>query len=75
MWGFTLCPGLAIILQRERERELVALHCVVTPCSMSLPDGAVGWSVVCDCGISWSYSLGVFVGHISQMLHIKTKGE
>ena len=19
---------------------------------------AVGWSVVCDCGISWSYSLG-----------------
>ena len=24
---------------------------------VSLPHGAVGWSVVCDCGISWSYSL------------------
>ena len=21
------------------------------------PRGATGWSVVCDCGISWSYSL------------------
>ena len=26
-------------------------------CSVSLPHGAVGWSPVCDCGISWSYSL------------------
>ena len=26
-------------------------------CSVSLPLGAVGWSVVCDCGISWLYSL------------------
>ena len=24
---------------------------------VSLPHGAVGWSAVCDCGISWSYSL------------------
>ena len=23
---------------------------------MALPHSAVGWSVVCDCGISWSYS-------------------
>ena len=23
-------------------------------CSLPLPHGAVGWSVVCDCGISWS---------------------
>ena len=23
-------------------------------CSLLLPHGAVGWSVVCDCGISWS---------------------
>ena len=23
-------------------------------CSLPLPRGAVGWSVVCDCGISWS---------------------
>ena len=26
-------------------------------CSMALPHGAVGWSAVCDCGISRSYSL------------------
>ena len=26
-------------------------------CSVSLPHGAVGWSVVCNCGISWSYYL------------------
>ena len=23
-------------------------------CSVSLPHSALGWSVVCDCGISWS---------------------
>ena len=26
-------------------------------CSLSLPHGAVGWSAVCACGISWPYSL------------------
>ena len=26
-------------------------------CSLPLPHGAVGRSEVCDCGISWSYSL------------------
>ena len=26
-------------------------------CSVALPRGSVGWSAVCDCGISWSYSL------------------
>ena len=25
--------------------------------SVSLLHGAVGWSAVCDCGVSWSYSL------------------
>ena len=28
--------------------------------SLILHRGAVGWSVVCDCGISWSYSLTFF---------------
>ena len=32
---------------------------------MSLPHAAVGWSAVCDCGISWSYSL-VFCPMIAQ---------
>ena len=22
-----------------------------------IPHGAIGWSALCDCGISWSYSL------------------
>ena len=26
-------------------------------CSLPLPNCVVGWSAVCDCGISWSYSL------------------
>ena len=26
-------------------------------CSVFLPHGAMGWSAVCDCGISLSYSL------------------
>ena len=26
-------------------------------CSVALPHGVVGWSAVCDCGISCSYSL------------------
>ena len=26
-------------------------------CSVALPLTAMSWSAVCDCGISWSYSL------------------
>ena len=28
--------------------------------SLTLPRGVMGWSEVCDCGISWSYSLTFF---------------
>ena len=24
---------------------------------LTLPHGAIGWSVVCECGISWLYSI------------------
>ena len=30
-------------------------------CSSVSPGGAVGWSAMCDCGFSWSYSR--FVAH------------
>ena len=46
-----------------RKRELVALLLIVflmssgCKCSVSLSGGAMGWSAVYDCGISWSYSL------------------
>ena len=35
------------------------MSCCVMNVMLSLthPRGAMGWSVVCDCGISWSYSL------------------
>ena len=47
--------SFAIILKRKR--ELVALlllsyGCLVTVNVLSLHHGAVGWSAVCDCGIS-----------------------
>ena len=29
-------------------------------CSVALPHGAMGWSTVCYCSISWSYSLAFF---------------
>ena len=29
-------------------------------CCVALPRGTMGLSAVCDCGISWSYSLTIF---------------
>ena len=45
--------SLAIIMLRER--ELVALLWLYygCKCSLPLPRGAVDWSAVSDCGISW----------------------
>ena len=42
-----------------RKRELVALQCGCL-CSVSLYQGAVGSSAVCDCGVSWPYFLHWF---------------
>ena len=36
-------------------------------CSVALPRGAVGWSSVCDCCISWSYSFIYFFENKSKM--------
>ena len=41
-----------------RKKDLVhLLNLCGYKCSLSLPCSAFGWSQVCDCGISWSYSL------------------
>ena len=40
--------------------------------SFPLPHGAVGWSVVCDCGISLSYSLTFLVETDSSTGYSKT---
>ena len=29
---------------------------------------AVGWSAVCDCGISWSYSLTLYIASVSMLI-------
>ena len=52
-----LCDLSSFAIILERKRELVALlYCLtdilLLKCSVTLPHGAVGWSAVCDCGIS-----------------------
>ena len=37
----------------------------------ALPRGATGLSAVCDCGISWSYSLTIF--HVEAFRYITEK--
>ena len=50
--------SILVLQSSSREREswllsfvvsLMSCYCV---CSVALPRGAVGWSLVCDCGIS-----------------------
>ena len=61
----TLLSGplmVAIIALRERggaicfDLIVYLLSCGFW-CSKPLPRGAVGWTVICDIGISWSYAL------------------
>ena len=53
----TLCPSsFAIILMGEERAcwstlTVFLVYCD-SQCSVALPHGAMGWSVVCDCGIS-----------------------
>ena len=35
---------------------------------MALPCGVMGLSAVCDCGISWSYTLTIFVSNIKNVI-------
>ena len=47
--------SFAIILTRKRAgcfAFIVFQMSCYCKCSVALPHGAVGWSVVCDCGIS-----------------------
>ena len=43
--------SFAITLMRKRESWLLCFYCLLDVLSV-LPHGAVGWSAVCDCGIS-----------------------
>ena len=50
--------SILVLQSSSRERESWLLSFVVSlmscycECSVALPHGAVGWSLVCDCGIS-----------------------
>ena len=48
----SLCPSsFSIILMWKRELVALLMSCD-SQCSMAFPHGAMGLSVVCDCGIS-----------------------
>ena len=54
------------------KRELDALHLLFPECQFSvLPHSTMGWSVVCDRGISCSYSLTFWhIQNITVMSHL-----
>ena len=48
-----LCVNSSIAIISKRKRKLVALLLLsYYKCAVAVPHGAVGWSAVCDCGIS-----------------------
>ena len=62
---FCVFSSFAIIFMRERERERAVCSAlfaflVSCDCYVALSHEAFGLSAVCDCGISWSYSLVFF---------------
>ena len=51
----------AIILKGKRANCFALFVFLVSrDCCVTLTRGAMGLSAVCDCGISWSYSLTIF---------------
>ena len=46
-----LCVHSSFAIILKRERKLVALPLLSYRRIVVLPNGAVGWSAVCDCGI------------------------
>ena len=62
-----MCPSsFVIILMREERAGCFALPVSLvscdSQCTVALPYYAVGWSAMCDCGISRSYSLVFYEG-------------
>ena len=48
---FCVHSSFAIILKRKRKFIVLQMYSYYK-CPVALPHGAVGWSAVCDCGIS-----------------------
>ena len=60
MQYFSVYSSFAIILTRKREHDALLLLPSYYKCSVALSHGDMGWSEVCDCGTSWSYSLSIY---------------
>ena len=60
-----MCPFYYYISLEKNELgslHLIRYEYLVTVIVLLIfPHGAMGWYVVCDCGISWSYSLILFI--------------
>ena len=41
-------------------------------CSLALPHGAMGWSAVCDCGISYSYTCTLTLPILKTIIKLQT---
>ena len=54
--GLGVLSTLVILLLMKRELVALLYFCCGCLWSVSLHQGAVGWPVVCVCGIFWSYS-------------------
>ena len=62
-WYALFCVLSSFTIILKRKRELVSLFLLFVlrmysfcKCSVTLPQGVVVWSIVCNCGISLSYS-------------------
>ena len=51
--GFLFCGVILEIVLRKGELVAMLKKCCGCQCSVSIPHGAMVWSVICDCGISW----------------------
>ena len=59
-----LCVHSSFVIISMEKRELIALLClfvflVSRDCCVAFPHDTTGLSAVCDCGISYSYSLTI----------------
>ena len=68
-----LCPFCNQLEDRERSGCFIVLRMsCYCACSLTLSHGAVGWSAVCDCFFSCSYSLtkNVYCIFVLMFIHL-----
>ena len=64
--------SFAIILMGKRASCFALFVFLVSrDCCMTLSQGAIGLSAVCDCGIFWSYSITIFHKFVQIAFHTR----